>query len=73
MNPKKKLRPLGKITLDMEPLLFEMVEGHEMQVHEIFAQIRAWAEVHYPDAIEEYMDGTNPTLKGVNYGPAKNK
>ncbi len=66
---KKKIRPLGKIMLDLEPLLFEMVETHEMQLQEVFAQIYYWASVHYPDAIPEYLDGSAPKLKGIKYGP----
>lgn len=66
---KKKLRPMGKIMLDLEPLLFELVEDHEMQYQEVSAQILAWISVHYPEAIPEYLDGTHPVLKKFNYGP----
>lgn len=65
---KKKLRPLGQITQDLEPLWFEMVEGHEMQAHEVLSLFLSWAEVHYPDSIEEYLDGSKPKLRGIKYG-----
>lgn len=66
---KSKLRPLGKITTDLEPLLYELVEGHELQLHEVFGILHAWASVHYPNSIEIYLDNSSPVLKGVNYGP----
>ena len=66
-----KLRPLGDITQDLEPLLFEMVEKHDLQTHEILAIIKGWIDVHYPDANEEYLDGSSPVLKGIKYGPKK--
>lgn len=52
----KKLRPVGKITEDMEPLLFELVEDHELQRHEVLGLINAWIETHYPGALEEFEE-----------------
>lgn len=63
---KRKVRPLGQITQDMEPLLEEMVDLHELQTHEIISLIIAWIECHRPGAVEEYEDGTKPKL---TYGP----
>lgn len=63
----KKLRPLGQITEQMELLLEEMTDSHEMQAHEILGIIFLWLKTHRPDSIEIYEDGTNPIL---NYGPA---
>lgn len=60
---KKKLRPLGAITSDMEPLIREMVHNHDLQIHEILGMIYAYLISHCPEAIEEYEDGTRPTLK----------
>jgi len=57
---KSKLRPLGKITDDMEKLLLEMTEGHEMQMGEILNLIRGYLEIHAPHCVEEYEDGSNP-------------
>jgi hypothetical protein len=60
---KKKLRPLGDITADLEPLLLEMTESHKMQVHEVLGVIHAYLMVHCPDAFEEYEDGSgSPVL-----------
>lgn len=52
-----KLRPLGEITADMEPLLFEMVEGHKLQYQEVVYNIISWLETHYPEAKPRYTDG----------------
>jgi hypothetical protein len=60
------MRPLGKITEDLEPLLFEMVINHKLQCHEILGIVYLWVQVHAPGAIEVYQDGSNPVLK---YGP----
>ena len=67
---KKKLRPLGDITLDMEPLIQEMVTGHEMQVGEVLALVHAYLMIHCPDAREEYDDGSHPVFY---YGPQGGK
>jgi hypothetical protein len=64
----KKVRPLGKITEDMEKLLFELVDDHELQRGEILAIISVWMEIHAPYCIEVYMDGTSPEFK---YGSRK--
>ena len=62
-----KLRPLGDITQDLEPLLLEMVEQHEMQWGEILHVIYGYLKVHCPDAREEYTSGGNPEFY---YGPS---
>lgn len=59
---KKKLRPLGAISNELEPILEEMVVDHELQVHEILAIIKGYLECHYPESIEQYLDGTHPIL-----------
>lgn len=61
---KKKLRPLGKITADLEPLYFEMLIDHKMQRHEVIGLFLQWAETHML-GLETYTDGSNP----VFYGP----
>jgi hypothetical protein len=65
MRPKI-IRPLGKILLDIEPLLEEMVDGHDLQWSDVLALVHVWLEVHRPAAQEEYLDGTTPVFK---YGP----
>lgn len=58
----KKLRPLGSITQDMEPLIQEMVYAHKMQTHEILGIIFLYLQSHCPEAMEEYEDGTTPSI-----------
>ena len=62
------MRPLGKITNDMEKLLQEMVDEHEMQIHEILGINYAYLLSHRPEAQETYEDGTSPIFY---YGPAE--
>lgn len=59
---KKKLRRLGDITQDMEPLLLEMAIDHDLQHGEILNIIRGYLEIHMPDALEQYKDGTRPVF-----------
>lgn len=59
---KKKLRPLGQITSDLEPLYFEMLQDHDMQPHEVIGLFLQWQQTHLPQATEVYtLDGSNPT------------
>lgn len=65
-KPKKKLRPVGQITADLEKLLFELHIDHDMQHGEVLYLINGWQKIHVPDQIETYTkDGTHPVL----YGP----
>jgi hypothetical protein len=65
----KRVRPLGDITTDLEPLLLEMAENHKMQVGEILNIIRGYLEIHCPDAQEVYKDGSRPVFYyGVREG-----
>lgn len=61
----KKLRKVGDIMLDMEKLLFELHEGHDMQHGEVLYLINGWQKIHTPLQVEEYEDGSHPVL----YGP----
>jgi len=54
-----KLRPLGEITDDLEPLLQEFSD-HKMQLHEIIGLISQYYETHDQSVFEEYADGTRP-------------
>lgn len=51
-----KLRPLGKITDDMEYLLEEMVDTHELQAQEVLYLVFSWIQAHRPGCIPEYVD-----------------
>lgn len=60
INPKKKkLRKVGDILQDMEPLLLELVD-HELQWGEILALTHSYLMIHAPGMQEEYEDNTNP-------------
>lgn len=51
------MRPLGQITDDLEPLLYEILEDHELQRYEVVALINDFIKVHYPDALENPTEG----------------
>lgn len=55
-----KLRKLGDVLLDLEPLLDEMAEKHELQLGDILALVKGQLESHNPGCIEEFMDGSKP-------------
>ena len=61
------MRKLGKVLLDLEPILDELAD-HELQMGDILALVKAHLEVHRPDCIEEYLDGSHPEYY---YGPKK--
>jgi hypothetical protein len=76
--PKKEIRPLGDIMLDMEKLLFELhgspqEGGHDMQHYEVIYLINGWQKVHVPEQIETYEDGTHPSLYGPKIKKRKKK
>lgn len=60
------MRALGDIISDMEDLVFEMVDDHDMQRGDILAIVKNYIDVHCPESIEEYEDGSNPVYF---YGP----
>ncbi len=61
-----KIRPLGKITGDLELLLLEMNDSHEMQWGEILNVIHGYLVVHCPGGQEQYTSGGAPVFY---YGP----
>ena len=60
------MRKLGDVLLDLEPLILEMVEDHDLQHGDVLNLVRGYLEVHCPGAKEEYEDGGSPTFF---YGP----
>lgn len=68
MAKKQKLRPLGSILLDMEPLILEMCIDHDLQWSDVLNLVRGYLEVHLPGAQEQYTAGGNPVFY---YGPPK--
>lgn len=71
MSKVKQIRPLGEITGDLELLYEEMIDEHDLQVHEILGLFFFWCQVHRPDAFETYVsDGSSPE---IFYGPTRSK
>jgi hypothetical protein len=68
-SKRKRVRPLGRVTADLEPLLLEMVD-HDLQHGEILNLIRGYLEIHCPGAREEYTDGGSPEFY---YGPRRDE
>jgi hypothetical protein len=64
------VRKLGDITLDMEKLLLELTEEHDLQHGEILNLIRGYLEIHCPLSREEYIAGGHPEFY---YGPPRSK
>lgn len=61
------LRPLGDILLDMEPLLIEMCDQHELQWGDVLGLVFSYMQIHLPGAQETYSeDGSHPIMY---YGP----
>lgn len=65
-----KIRPMGEITSDLEHLLEEMTDEHDLQFGEILSLVYNWLVVHRPDSREIYLDNTNPVYY---YGPKEDK
>lgn len=63
----KKRRALGDILLDLEVLLEELVDSHDLQWSDVIFLVFGWLNVHRPSAQETYTkDGSHPVLF---YGP----
>jgi hypothetical protein len=60
------MRRLGDITQDLEDLVSEMVDDHDLQWGEILNIVHGYLVVHRPDAQEEYEEGDSPVFY---YGP----
>lgn len=57
-----KLRKLGNVLLDLEPILDELAEKHELQMGDILALVMRHLEMHNPGCVEEFMDGSKPVF-----------
>lgn len=62
------MRKMGNILLDMEKLLDEMVDDHDLQWSDVLGLVYAWLMAHRPDAREEYVDGDKSEYY---YGPIR--
>ena len=69
MSKRAAVRPLGQITGDLEPLLFELVCNHELQFGEVLALVHSWLQIHAPQAQEIYNDGSGSPI--YSYSPQK--
>ena len=57
---KQRIRPLGDITADIEPLIEEMCVAHDLQHGEVMALIHIHLTIHHPASREEYTSGGHP-------------
>lgn len=64
----KKTRPLGQVLLELEVVMEELVEVHELQMGDILNLVRGHLEIHHPECVEEYISGGKPVMY---YGPAE--
>lgn len=69
LTETKQLRPMGCITLEMEKLLEEMTEDHDLQWGEVLGLVHTWLQIHAPQAQEEYVGSNNSPI--FYYGPRK--
>jgi len=64
------MRKLGDIITDLEKLVTEMVDGHDMQWGDILAIVWNYLRVHRPEARENYVEGGYPEYY---YGPKEER
>ena len=60
------MRPMGDILLDLEELINEMTDDHDLQWGDVLNLMYGYLLVHRPDAREEYTEGGHPKFY---YGP----
>lgn len=51
------MRPMGDVLLDLEVVISEMIDDHDLQHGDVLSLVRGYLEIHYPGAKEEYVDG----------------
>ena len=59
-SKKVKIRPMSDIMFDVEDIVTEMIETHDLQHGEVLSLVKGYLDVHFPESIEEYEDGSNP-------------
>lgn len=63
MAKSKKIRPLGDILLDIEPLLLEAMVDHDLQHGDMLGILYSYLKSHLPGHAEVYTDdGTSPVF-----------
>lgn len=58
-----KKKTIGKTMLELEKVLDEMVELHELQMVDILNLIYGHLRMHRPDCLEEFEDGSEPKFR----------
>ena len=66
MKTKTKSKNIGSLLLEHEKLLEQMIDLHGLQAGEVLALTYAWINIHRPECVELYEDGTSPVYF---YGP----
>lgn len=62
---------IGDTLLELEPVLEQLVDTHDLQHGDVLALIDVWLTVHRPAAKEQYTDGSpSPTM---SYGPPRRR
>lgn len=63
---KLKVRSVGNVLLDLEKVIDELVDGHDLQWGDVLNLVHGHLQVHNPAAREEYVEGGHPEFY---YGP----
>lgn len=61
------MRKLGDLIFDLEDLVTEMVEDHDLQRGDILALVKNYIDVHFPESVEVYEDDNSSPI--YFYGP----
>ncbi len=56
------MRPVGKIFLELEKLIDELIDDHRFQWGDILWWCFGHLKIHRPDAQEEYEDSSSPVF-----------
>lgn len=51
---------MGDVMHDVEAVVTKMIGEHDMQKGEVMALFSRYIDIHFPDAIEKFEDGTLP-------------
>lgn len=56
----KKIEKMGDVMLQLEKVVAKMIDQHDLQRHEVLGLVDNYIKFHYPNASEEFADGTKP-------------
>lgn len=69
MEESKEKRSYGDILLDMETLINEAIDDHDVQAGDLLYGLYGYLKIHRPDSFEVYEDDNqNPEFY---YGPKR--